>query len=138
MGKIKKLVWSNLLILLLVVPLFSYRSVEVKNPVLDALFWNKFAEPIEMLYLLTNKGMLFKVSSYCETTVFVDFFSIEQELKKYKIKIKDIIVVIHNHQVEKGFSNSDIRQYKKFKEKGFNGMFCIWLWRNKKIYQLEE
>ena len=114
----------------------NYNAVKSDDPILYALFKDKFKEHIEVLYFLMNDMRLFKLTSNHENRVSFALPKLVKEFKQNGYEVSDIIVIIHNHKKRAYFSKSDIVMYRLFRGKDFKGKFYIYVWRTKGIYEL--
>ena len=104
--------------------------------------WEKlFTEPIETLYIFMKDGTIFQHSNQDEVMINMNIGMLEKELRKFKGKnysIKEIKLIIHNHQRKNYFSRSDYRQHRILKSYGFNGLFLMYCHRTNKTYDIED
>ena len=115
-----------------------YNAVKSEDKIMYALFKDSFTEPIEVMYLLMNDMQRYRLTSNYENVVFFRMWELENDLKRDGYKISDIIVIIHNHTTQTCFSKMGIISYGRFKSRGFEGKFYIYVYRNKTIYELAE
>ena len=97
-----------------------------------------FPDRLERVCVLMKDTTVFKFTSHYENMVYLNAGSLEEELKKYDYKIEDIEVVIHNHFTQCRFSDSDETRYRRFKKRGFNGLFLLYCHITNKTYILEN
>ena len=104
-------------------------------------FWQKlFTEPVETIYFIMEDGVGFRHSNQYERIIYLNVEKLEKRLKTPEkiYKIKDIAIVIHNHFEKARFSDSDYRQYRALKKRGFNGRFLLYCRRTNKTYCIED
>lgn len=116
----------------------NYNAVKSEDKIMYAIFKNRFTEPIEVMYFLMNDMRLFKITSNHEDKVSFVLSLLVREFKQDGHDVSDIIVIIHNHTKRAYFSKSDITMYKIFRGMGFEGKFCLYVWRTRAIYELAE
>jgi len=120
------------LIFLLVVS--SVLSVEKRGKIKS---WHEFfPDPIERIYIVMKNKMTFKYTNHEERLIYLGAGILEDILKKKAYKIKDIVIIIHNHRIEQKFSEADWRFYGDLKKRDFNGYFLIYCHRTKKVYPI--
>ena len=116
----------------------SYNTIECRDKIIYAIFKDKFKEPIEVMYFLMDDMNLYKITSNYENRISFRIWELKERLANRGYKISNIIAVIHNHTKRAYFSRTDIVAYKLFKGEGFDGKFYLYVYRNKKIYELIE
>ena len=115
-----------------------YNAVKSEDKIMYAIFWNKFTEPIEVMYFLMDNMKLYKITSNDENRVSFRMWELKAWFKQGGYKISCVIVIIHGHTKLARFSRDDIITYKLFKGEGFEGKFYIYVHRTKAIYELAE
>ena len=83
-------------------------------------------------------GTPFKHTNHEERFIRLSAGLLEDTLKKKKHEIKNIAIVIHNHHIEREFSERDLIFYRDIKGRGFNGLFLLYCKRTNKTYCLED
>lgn len=114
----------------------NYNAEECHDKVINALFNNKFKEPVEVIYFMMGDARIFKVTSYDENKVSFVIRNLEDEFKTKGYEISNVILIIHNHTKRAYFSTSDLIMYGLFRGKGFDGKFYLYVYRTRKIYEL--
>lgn len=119
---------------------FCYKKVKCYSKVVYLIFEGKFTEPIEILYLLTNDGTLYRVTSNHEDRINFEMSDLIRTLKKKGHEISDILIIIHNHppNTPRDFSLKDIHSWYRFKDMGFTGNFYLYIQGSDIIYELRE
>ena len=97
-----------------------------------------FPDPVERIYIIMKDGVIFKQTNYEERLVRLNVGILEKTLKKISYKIKDVLIIIHNHRFERHFSDGDWRFYGDLKRRDFEGLFLIYCHMTKKIYDIED
>lgn len=129
----EKVLTLGLIYLLMMSFIFSAKEESHFN------FWQKFfTEPVETIYIIMKDGTLFKYTNHEERLIHLGAGILEDTLKKRSYKIKDIAIIIHNHRLEREFSESDWRLYRDLKRRSFDGLFLIYCHRTNKTYCLED
>jgi len=104
--------------------------------------WEKFfTDTVEKVYIIMKDGTIIRHSSQSERMIDISIGRLEEELKKVKDRnysIKEIKIVIHNHQWKNYFSRSDYKQYWMLKSFKFDGQFLLYCYRTKKAYNIEK
>ena len=122
-------------LILLLIPLSGTEKAGIIN-----YSWQElFPDHLERVYLVMKDGTIFPYTSHYGGKVYVSIGWLEEALKRYKNKnysIKDIAVVIHNHQKDKNFGQEDWRQYYMLKRYGFDGRFLLYCHRTKEVYNI--
>jgi len=117
----------------------SVLSAEKKRQI--KISWQEFfPDHLERVYLIMKDGTIFPYTSHYDGKVYISIGWFEEALRKYKNKnysIKDIAVVIHNHQKNKNFGQEDYKQYGMLKRYGFDGQFLLYCHRTKEVYDIE-
>ena len=120
--------------------LSSILSPEKKRQI--NISWQQFfPDHLERVYIIMKDGIIFPYTSHYAGKVYISIGWLEKALKKHKNKnysIKDIAVVIHNHQKNKNFGQEDYEQYGMLKRYGFDGQFLMYCHRTKKVYDIED
>ena len=115
-----------------------YNAVKSEDKIMYAIFEDRFTEPIEVMYFLMDDMRLFKITSNYENTIVLKIWELKRDFKQKDYEIPNVIVIIHNHNQQAYFSDTDINAYRLFKGEGFEGKFYIYVYRNKTIYELAE
>lgn len=97
-----------------------------------------FTEPCETVYIIMRDEMVIKHTSQHDAMIDISIGRLKEELEKIDRNIKDIVVVIHNHRMNKYFTRSDYKQYWAFKNYGFDGQFLLYCHRTNKTYDIED
>ena len=115
-----------------------YEVNKVTDKILYAIFGNRFNEPVEVMYLLMNDMTLYKITSNYESHIYATLYDIGKKLDRDGYEISDILIIIHGHKSSRYFSTADVATWRRFKRAGFTGKFCLYLERNKTIYEITE
>ena len=95
-----------------------------------------FPDLVERIYIIMKDGMAFKHTNYEERLIRIGAGWLEETLKKKGYRIKDISIIIHNHRIERKFSDADWRFYRDLKKREFNGRFLIYCHLTKAVYSI--
>lgn len=112
---------------------------EKEDAIID--YWKKlFIEPVETIYFIMKDGIGFRHSNQYEKLIYVDIKELKKRLKTPAriYEIKDIAIIIHNHRIEKKFSDNDKRFHGDLKKYGFDGLFLIYCHRTNETYDIEN
>lgn len=93
----------------------------------DSKIHSMFTEPIEILYLITHDCVMFRATTNDENKVSFYADELKYELKTHGYKIKDLMMVIHNHLQLSRISTRDRKFYRWLRDNGFCGIFAIYL-----------
>ena len=66
------------------------------------------------------------ITAQLENVIPVSSWTIKKIIGKYDKKIEDIALAIHNHLIPVVESRGNKYVYRKLKESGFRGVFCIY------------
>jgi len=97
-----------------------------------------FTEPFETLLIVFKDGDFITFSSHHAYWITMSFGWLGDFLKKNNKKIKDIKIIIHNHLIPTRFTEGNKYFYRKFKEAGFQGLFCIYYPATEMVKILED
>ena len=127
MGLLKRLTTLTIALIALSAIGFCYRVVKCKAKAVYLIFEDRFTEPFEVCYLLTNDKTLYKVTSHNERRISFRMSDITRALEKNGHEISDIILIIHNHMpgTSRYFSTTDIQTWYDFKAMGFTGNYYL-------------
>jgi len=89
-------------------------------------FKKVFSEPFETLLLIFRDGTMITITAQLENVIPVSAWTIREIIGKHDKKIEDIALAIHNHLIPMRESFGNKYVYKKLKESGFKGVFCIY------------
>ena len=98
-----------------------------------------FTEPIETLYIIMEDWVAFKSSNQDENEVRMVLGKLEKQLRTPEriYKIRNIMVIIHNHLKDCTFSPRDRKLYWRLKKYGFRGRFLLYSHTTNKTYDIE-
>jgi hypothetical protein len=97
-----------------------------------------FPDPVERIYFVMKDETAFMFTNHEERLIYMGAGILEDFLKKKAYKIKDIVMIIHNHRFEQKFSDADWKFYRDLKKRGFNGLFLIYCHRTKEVYPISN
>jgi len=97
-----------------------------------------FPDPVERMYVVMTDGKPFKHTTYEERRISSNAWMLKDALKQTSYKIKDIVIIIHNHRAKRKFSNGDWTFYRDLKRYGFSGLFLHYCHMTEKIYDIEK
>lgn len=123
-------------LILLLIPLSGTEKADVLNYGWEELF----TEPCEIVYFIMKDGQPFRISSRSVKSIHVPIEELKKRLKNEKeaYEIKDIAIVIHNHQNSRKFSPGDWQFYRDLKRRGFDGQFLMYCHMTNKTYNIED
>lgn len=92
------------------------------------IFNGSFTEPVEICYIIFYDGYFLRFTTYHEDRIDMSYDTFERVLKKKERKVKDIAIVIHNHQPgeTQQFTDGDLYFLRRMRGDGFKGSFCLW------------
>ena len=102
----------------------------------DNVYAQWFTEPVESAYFLWADGTRIQLTSYEWNKVSGNPDEVLEDIKKQGVKIEYCLIIIHNHILPSGFSDTDRGFYRRMKEAGFMGMFLLYV--NGKTYIIED
>lgn len=108
-----------------------------KESIINYNWQELFTEPVERMYVVMKNRIIFRVTSNDEKSININFGIMERELKKRNYKTEDIEIIIHSHFADCNFSDSDEKQNRTLKRRGFNGLFLLYCHRTKEVYDIE-
>ena len=99
-----------------------------------------FTEPFETLYIIMEDWVAFKSSNQNENEVCMTLGKLEKQMRtpERDYKIRDIMVIIHNHLTDCKFSPRDRKFYWRLKKYGFRGRFLLYSHTTNKTYDIED
>ena len=96
-----------------------------------------FAEPFETLLLIFRDGTMIAITARLKNVIPISPWAIREIIGRHNKKIKDIALAIHNHLIPARESFGNKYVYRKFRELGFKGVFCIYYPFSGKVRALE-
>lgn len=129
-----------LFILVVLVPLGTadQKTVEVNDPIIFALFYGRFIDPVETVYCLMNDGMLHAFTNNSPLFVGVSGWFLYDHFKSIGKELKDCVIIIHNHLWISPFSQKDKIVYRSLQKYGFTGRFMLYVTLRDKYYELKD
>lgn len=87
--------------------------------------------PYEVVMIYCYDGLLFVYTEEQEGGVYLRLSWLRDKLKKHGKDMDDIKIIIHNHLLNrplcKHFSPGDRRQLQLLRNKGFKGLYALWV-----------
>lgn len=92
------------------------------------IFNGSFTEPVEICYAVLYDGYFIRFTTYHENTILMSYETFKKTIKKKGYEIRDIAILIHNHQPgqTRKFTRGDLYFLRRMRGDEFKGSFCLW------------
>lgn len=118
------IIWILFLALISIPALLLFgQTVYIKK---GNLFKEFFREPFESAVFIFKDGTFYVFSTHHEIGIFYPVAYILDYFKKNGKDMKDVAIIVHNHQEPTPFSPGNNTVYHYLKNRGFNGLFIIY------------
>ena len=121
---------KTITILLFISILFASLYAEITQNQKDMLA-NVFAVNYEVVIIICYDGTVFGYTDQQAGGVFLRLSWLRNKLQSLDKTMDDIEIIVHNHSPNKPlcrqFSPSDRKQFQILKNKGFSGLYALWV-----------